>query len=258
MQTTPDDILTVIKVLLKTRGQTYAQLAEAAKIPLSSLKKILAGSGDLPVSKLLDICAALGVSFADVANEAAKLHDAPKTFSLGVDDEAFLADHLEHYVVFLAIMRGVTSTERLATHTGLAPRALREYLDVLERRALVRQDSQGTYAVRGEGAFALSTKSLLYKRSFGAEFAAFTAHVASRISSPSGKGRLHVENGSVRCSKETYERFKNAMKALVDEFIPAFLRDKKMCREEDLERYNFLLCMTPFDWTKSFFERLDP
>ncbi len=257
MKTTNDDLLTVLKSLLKTRDLTYAQLAEAAKIPLSTLKKTLAGSGDLPVSKLLDICAALDVSLADVANEAARLRQAPKTFSLSSGDEAFFASSLDHYVVYLAIMRGVKTADGLAKHAGLNPRALREYLDALERRDLIRQDSKGSYAVKAEGAFSLPTSSALYKKSFGAEFAAFTEHVAGRIATPSGKTKTHVENGSVRCTKDTYERFKSAMKALVDEFVPVFLRDRKMCSEDELERYNYLLCMSQFDWTKGFFDRLD-
>ena len=103
----------------------------------------------------------------------------------------------------------------------------------------------------------MATSSALYKKSFGAEFSAFTEHVAGRIATPSGKSKTHVENGSVRCSKDTFERFKAAMKGLIDEFVPVFLRDRKMLKDDELERYNYLLCMSQFDWTKGFFERLD-
>lgn len=250
-----DELLSVIKGILRTRDLTYRELAESAGIPLSTLKKTLAGSGDLTVRKLLDICGALDVTLEDVAASAARARKTPKTFAPSAEDQAFFVANLSHYVLYLAILRGVRTVDALAAHAGLGVRMLREYLDALEKRELIRQDSRGEYQVRGEGAFSLPASSALYKQSFSAEFLAFAKHVVDRVAVSPQKGKTHLENGSVLCSKETFERFKAALGAVVDEFLPAFLRDKKMHAAAALERYNFVLCVSQFDWTRGYFDQ---
>ncbi len=64
------DLVTALKAELKSAGLTYADLARRLGMAESSIKRIFA-KGDMPLSRIDDICRVLRLDFADLARQVA-------------------------------------------------------------------------------------------------------------------------------------------------------------------------------------------
>lgn len=67
---TTADLVTAIKKELKAAQMTYADLAQSIGMAESSVKRMLA-KGDMPLSRIDEICRALHLDFADLARNVA-------------------------------------------------------------------------------------------------------------------------------------------------------------------------------------------
>jgi DNA-binding Xre family transcriptional regulator len=70
--TTSADLVAVIKKELKTAQMTYADLALALGMAESSVKRMLS-KGDMPLSRIDEICRALKIDFAELAKSVADM-----------------------------------------------------------------------------------------------------------------------------------------------------------------------------------------
>jgi DNA-binding Xre family transcriptional regulator len=68
---TTADLITLLKSELKTAGITYATVAARLGMAESSVKRMFSKSGDMPVSRIDDICRILNLDFADLARRVA-------------------------------------------------------------------------------------------------------------------------------------------------------------------------------------------
>lgn len=64
------DLITALKAELKSAGLTYAALAKRLGMAESSIKRIFA-KGDMPLSRIDEICRVLKLDFADLARQVA-------------------------------------------------------------------------------------------------------------------------------------------------------------------------------------------
>lgn len=69
---TSADLVTVLKIELKSAQMTYADLALALGMAESSVKRMLS-KGDMPLSRIDEICRALKLDFAEVAKRVADM-----------------------------------------------------------------------------------------------------------------------------------------------------------------------------------------
>ena len=60
---TTSDLVTALKAELKAAGITYAALAERLGMAESSVKRMFSASGDMPLSRVDEICRALNMGF---------------------------------------------------------------------------------------------------------------------------------------------------------------------------------------------------
>lgn len=68
---TTADLVAALKAELKAAGMTYALLAERLGMAESSVKRMFSRSGDMPLSRIDEVCRALGLDFADLARQVA-------------------------------------------------------------------------------------------------------------------------------------------------------------------------------------------
>ncbi|MEG2816906.1 MAG: helix-turn-helix transcriptional regulator, partial [Comamonas sp.] len=67
---TTADLITALKKELKAAQMTYADLAKSIGMAESSVKRMLA-KGDMPLTRIDEICRALHLDFADLARSVA-------------------------------------------------------------------------------------------------------------------------------------------------------------------------------------------
>ena len=68
---TTADLVALLKTELKTAGITYAQVAQRLGMAESSVKRMFSKSGDMPLSRIDEICRVLNMDFADLARRVA-------------------------------------------------------------------------------------------------------------------------------------------------------------------------------------------
>lgn len=135
-QTEQKQILEQIKSILKQRKLTYQQLAKKSEIPVSSLKKIFAG-GDCSLSRILEICQCLDVSFIELAGVIAK-EKKEDYFRFTLDQEKFFAKNMLYYRFFHKVFRDNLAAEETRDFLGLDDKMMWKILKKLESFQLLQ------------------------------------------------------------------------------------------------------------------------
>ncbi len=84
------DLISVLKAELKAAGMTYAQLATALGLAESSVKRMFA-AGDMPLSRIDEICHVLRTDFAELALKVADRQPPRRELTLE-QERAVVAD----------------------------------------------------------------------------------------------------------------------------------------------------------------------
>lgn len=84
------DLVTALKSELKSAGLTYAALAKRLGMAESSIKRIFA-KGDMPLSRIDEICRVLKLDFADLARQVAATQPLREQLSLA-QERAVVSD----------------------------------------------------------------------------------------------------------------------------------------------------------------------
>ena len=134
------DLIKALKAELKTAGLTYADLAEALGMAESSIKRIFA-KGDMPLSRIDDICRVLKLDFADLARRVAD--DQPLRRELTLEQERAVVADRKLLLVAICCVSQWTCEQILATYTFSEAEVVKylvqlDKLDIIELRPLNR------------------------------------------------------------------------------------------------------------------------
>lgn len=125
-------IFETLKTVLRARGITYADLAQRLGTSEPTVKRIFAARDD-KLSRILEICSALDISFDDIIAQAKRIEVTPLV--LGDRIETQLADDPSAFHVFLLLRDGMPATE-IAQQFGLNDAAMFALGQRLERLGL--------------------------------------------------------------------------------------------------------------------------
>lgn len=84
-------LVALIKAELKSAGMSYADLARELSLSESSVKRMFASGGEMPLSRLDDICRALKLEFAELARRMAEQQPLRRELTLA-QERAVVAD----------------------------------------------------------------------------------------------------------------------------------------------------------------------
>lgn len=127
-------IVAVLKRSLKSRGLTYRQLAGLLELSEASVKRIFA-EGSFSLDRLEQICAAIGLSIAEVVRMAAQ-QNTPGGQQLTHAQEQTLASDPHLFATFYLLLNGRLAPS-IAAELGLAERELRRLLVKLDAQKLI-------------------------------------------------------------------------------------------------------------------------
>ena len=137
---TSADLVTVLKKELKSAQMTYADLALALGMAESSVKRMLS-RGDMPLSRIDEICRALKIDFADLAKRVAEMQ--PLLCSLNeAQEKAVVADKKLLLVAICVLsqwtLEQITSSYRLSHADGIKALAQLDRIGIIELKPLNR------------------------------------------------------------------------------------------------------------------------
>jgi transcriptional regulator with XRE-family HTH domain len=127
-------IVDVLKRSLKARGMTYRTLAKSVGVSEASIKRVFAEE-TFSLVRLEQICAALGMSIAEVARMAAQ-HGGTGSQQLSLEQEETLASDSRLLACFHLLLNG-RQAAAIATELRLSERELRKLLVKLDAAKLI-------------------------------------------------------------------------------------------------------------------------
>ncbi|MBK9623163.1 MAG: helix-turn-helix transcriptional regulator [Rhodocyclaceae bacterium] len=134
---TTTDLLLQLKAELKAAGVTYATVAERLGMAESSVKRMFSKDGDMPVSRIDDICRIINLDFADLARRVADTQPLMLELTLA-QEKAVVADR-NLLIVAICVISQMPADEILATYDISEPKLI---------RALTRLDKIGIIDLR--------------------------------------------------------------------------------------------------------------
>lgn len=111
---TTADLVTLLKTELKTCGVTYAALATRLGMAESSVKRMFSKSGDMPLSRIDEICRVLNLDFAELARRVADTQPLLMELTLA-QEKAVVADR-KLLIVAICVISQLPAEEILATY----------------------------------------------------------------------------------------------------------------------------------------------
>ncbi|MDR7297337.1 transcriptional regulator with XRE-family HTH domain [Pelomonas aquatica] len=211
-------LVALIKGELKSQGISYAELAQALDLSESSVKRMLAPGGEMPLSRVDEICRVLKLEFAELASRLAA--QAPTQRELSLEQEkAVVADPKLLLVAICCLslwaLEDVLARYRLSEADAVA--------------ALVKLDRLGVIELRPNNRYKLKVAKTLRWRPQGPVMTFFRERVMADFFAGGfdGEGELltlvHGEFGAGH-ARELAERLQRA----ADDFARQHLLDQKL------------------------------
>lgn len=130
--------LTALKEMLKRRGITYGQLADALGCSLPTIKRSL-NKPALPLDRLLEIAEVANIEFAEICKRADQLR--PKHYVFTDEQDRLFDDRPELLDYFQELISGKSPSE-IAKHHGLDVKSSGLYQKHLEVAGLIKRKAR--------------------------------------------------------------------------------------------------------------------
>ncbi len=232
-------LLSTLKKIMKAQRVTYATLAGRIGLSEPSIKRIFTSS-DASFARIIDICSALGIAFADLVQQSAEPKES--VFTLTHEQEAFFAAQPAYYAFLRGLLETSSDPAMLRKRYKLSDSSLRKYLKKLEQLRLlerlpkdqIRLNVQGTHNWLEGGPFQkkfLKTDS----REF-VEYLTGTFHLPRHFMSTSDR-RIHPD---------TFASMISDLKGLASTYRKRAYRDELYYPANELTQVKWLLGASPY------------
>lgn len=138
------DLISALKAELKAAGITYAELAPQLGMAESSVKRIFA-KGDMPLSRIDEICRVLKIDFADLARRVADAQPLRRELTLE-QEKAVIADR-RLLLVAICCLSQWTFEQIISTYT-LSEADTVKYLAQLDRIGIIELKPMNRYRLK--------------------------------------------------------------------------------------------------------------
>jgi len=127
-------LVDLIKAELKTAGLSYAQLALELGLSESSVKRMFASGGEMPLSRVDEICRALKTDFAELSRKVAAAQPLRRELSLA-QEKAVVADAKLLLMAICCLSQW--SVEQIVASYSLSEAEATRYLAQLDRLGII-------------------------------------------------------------------------------------------------------------------------
>ncbi len=217
-----------IKEILKKKRVSYSELADKIGMSESSVKRIL-NANDVTISKLNQIAEALDVSFFEIINLSTPNQDI--FFTLNPEQEKYLSKHLNYLVVFAEIAGGMTSPAQLKKMFNIDDKRLFEYLKKFDDMGLIELGANNKFKFLLKGQWNIERDGSLAQTMIDEGYKGFYNTFLKKMGS---RKNAEYISSTQQVTKESYEKYKQALKELNKEFRLNAQRDSVVHEEKDL------------------------
>ena len=233
---TTRDLVQVLKQELKDAQLTYADVAVALQLAESSVKRIFA-KGDMPLSRIDDLCRLLKLDFADLARRVADTQPLVNELTLE-QERAVIADPKLLLVAICALSQW-TYEQILETYQMSAAEII---------KALTALDRLGVIELRPLNRYRLKLAKTFRWHPHGPVMKYFRDHVISDYYAGSFAGEdecLHLVHGSI--AKSLAPAFCEKIQRIAQDFSQQHLADQRLGSTER-DGYTLILGMRSWEY----------
>jgi len=228
-----------LRNILKARGITYKDVANAMEMSESGVKKLLT-SKDISFNKLENI---LKIAKLDLKTLLAVADSESKQFTkLTKDQEAFLANNIRHYNFFAQLQHFEMDIKKLKQNNPKVSRAkIEKYLNDLEAIGLIQRDGGIIRSALAKGfRFGDKLESTTLKQT-NAVFSKKLEHLHD-----DRKNNLAFYGvGKFSLAQKSLIEFRTAQKLLLTEFSDRSVRESKIYAKNDLVDIGYMQVSVP-------------
>ena len=127
-------LLAVIKAELKAQSISYGQLAQALDLSESSVKRMFAAGGEMPLSRIDEICRVLRCDFAELSRRLVAAEPLRKELTLA-QERAVVAD--DRLLLMAICCLSQWTAEQISAHYRLDDAEVTKYLAQLDRLGII-------------------------------------------------------------------------------------------------------------------------
>ena len=124
-----EHLFATLRQALKSQGYTYAKLGEALDVSELTIKRLFRDK-DCKMSRLIEICSVIGMSFSDLVAMQERMQSSAQYLPIEIEKE--IAKHPDLFA-FLVLLISHISPQKIAEEYGLTDSQLYSYLRELEK-----------------------------------------------------------------------------------------------------------------------------
>jgi len=236
------DLVNALKAELKAAGITYAELAPQLGMAESSIKRIFA-KGDMPLSRIDEICRVLKLDFADLARKVADAQPLRRELTLE-QEKAVVADR-KLLLVAICCLSQWTCEQILSNYTLTEPEVV---------KCLTQLDRLGVIELKPLNRYRLKLAKGFRWRPHGPVMQYFREQVVGDYYSGGfdGEGEmLMLVHGQI--GKSLVNLFNERLQRVAQDFAQQHLADQKL---PDSQRAPFTLVIGMRSWLFAAFRDL--
>ncbi|MDO9001924.1 MAG: helix-turn-helix transcriptional regulator [Aquabacterium sp.] len=214
---TTQDLVNTLKQELKSAGITYAQLGERLGMAESSIKRVFA-KGDMPLSRIDDICRVLKLDFADLARRVADAQPLKRELTLA-QEKAVVADR-KLLLMAICCLSQWTFEQIVSTY---------EITETECFRLLAKLDKLGIIELRPLNRYRLKVSKTFRWRPHGPVMSFFREHVVEEYFAGGFEGDdelLLLVHGSI--GQSLAKPFAERLQRVAEDFAQQHLADQRL------------------------------
>lgn len=233
-------ILKTLKIQLKVRGYTYADLANQLDISEVTVKRLLSGK-NLSLKLILSICDFLNISFLDIASLAKEINSS-QTYVLTKEQDLFFSNNPSYYFIFINLYRRV-SLAKVFSDWDFDERRFFKLLRDYEKIGLIELYPKNVFKFKMTGVIQVprgKLRKILQK--YDQTFLQYMHNLDS-----SNDDRMLFQSAEVLLSGQHIEEIKNLMKETMKKIKEYAYIDETMLAKNKTESVRFLLAFSPYE-----------
>lgn len=124
-----EQLFATLRQALKSHGYTYSKLGEALGVSELTVKRLFRDK-DCKMSRLIEICSVIGLSFSDLVSMQERIHSSAQYLPVKVEEE--IAKQPDLFACLILLISHI-SPQKIAQEYGLSDSQLYRYLRELEK-----------------------------------------------------------------------------------------------------------------------------
>ena len=235
-------LLQAIRAILKKQKITYADLASRIKVSEATVKRIFT-SHDAAFSRIIEICAAIGISFSDLVQESQERKES--VFSLSEEQEQFFAKNPNYFGYFNELFH--STPQEIQSRKNLTSRSTAKYLKKLDEMKLIDWLPSNRIALKVQGTQNWLHGGPLQKQFIQEDNISFIKYLNQQV----GKEKHFFTTSDRLIHPETLQSFLVEQRALTQEYRKRAYRDEVCYPRNALLQAKWLFGIAPYakDWS---------